>query len=73
MPPKGGIAKQSASERENNMPNFDDIIAWENGNMSEDREAVFFQKLVDSGMAWTLQGMYGRRAKQLIEEGVVSL
>lgn len=53
------------------MPDFDDIISWENGNMSEDREAVFFQKLVDSGMAWTLQGMYGRRAKQLIEEGAV--
>ena len=47
------------------------VVDWENGDMSEDDETQFFQELVDSGMAWTLQGMYGRRAMQLIEQGKV--
>jgi len=59
----------------NNMPDIDDIvddiIAWENGGMKRDQEIQFFQKLVDTGLAWHLQGMYGRRAQQLINEGEV--
>jgi hypothetical protein len=51
------------------MPNLDDILAWENGEMSPEKEAEFFQALIDNGMAWTLQGCYGRRAMQLIESG----
>lgn len=54
------------------MPNIDDILAWENGDMDEEQEVAFFQKLVTSGAAWTLQGMYGRRAKQLIDAGLVT-
>lgn len=53
------------------MPDINDIIAWEQGDMNEHDEIVFFQKLVDTGLAWTLQGMYGRRAKQLIAQGEV--
>ena len=29
-----------------------------------------WQFLIDSGMAWSLQGRFGRIAKQLIEEGI---
>ena len=29
-----------------------------------------WQFLIDSGMAWSLQGRFGRTAKQLIEEGI---
>lgn len=47
-----------------------DIIAWEEGNMSEEDEIVFFQKLIDSGHAWTLQGFYGRHAMAMIEAGL---
>ena len=47
------------------------VIDWENGDMSEDDETQFFQELVNTGMAWKLQGMYGRRAMQLIREGKV--
>ena len=55
------------------MPNVNDIMDWEDGQMDPEREAEFFQGLIDSGMAWSLQGMYGRRAEQLIKEGVCHL
>lgn len=51
------------------MDIVDQIVAWENGIMSSDDEIRFFSKLVKNGMAWTLQGMYGRRASDLINEG----
>jgi hypothetical protein len=46
-----------------------EIIAYENGEMEEDQVIAFFQKLINNGMAWTLQGHYGRTAKALIEGG----
>lgn len=48
-----------------------DIIDYENGDMDWDRFLDFFQRLVDSGQAWTLQGHYGETAKRLIEEGYI--
>lgn len=53
--------------------NVKDVIAWEETGMSPDKEAKFFQKLINSGEVWHLQGAYGRRAMELIEEGVVTL
>jgi len=55
------------------MPNVNDIIAYENGTMDEDQIIEFFQGLIDSGAAWTLQGHYGRVAQSLIEDGVCTL
>jgi len=46
-----------------------DIIDYEEGNLSAKQEAAFFQKLIDTGMAWTLQGHYGRNAERLIKAG----
>lgn len=55
------------------MDFIDFIIAYENGEMGDEEIIDFFQELVDSGMAWTLQGHYGRMAEALIEEGLVCL
>ena len=46
-----------------------DIIDYENGDMDWDRIVNMFQKLIDSGEAWTLQGSYGRMAQRLINDG----
>lgn len=47
------------------------IIDYEMGNMSETEIIKLFQDLVDTGMAWSLQGHYGRTAMRLIEAGLV--
>jgi hypothetical protein len=48
------------------------ICRYEEGKMSEEEIISFFQELVNSGVAWTLQGHYGRMAMSLIEDGVVT-
>jgi len=45
------------------------IIKYENGSMEEKEMISFFQDLINNGMAWNLQGHYGRTAMALIEEG----
>jgi len=49
----------------------DRIIAYENGDMSEEETIDLFQDLVNSGLAWQLQGHYGRLATLLINEGLI--
>ena len=48
----------------------DKIIKYESGDMNEHELIEFFQGLIDSGMAWKLQGSYGRMAMHLINEGI---
>jgi hypothetical protein len=47
------------------------IIDFESGDMSMEDVITLFQHLVDTGVAWELQGSYGRLASQLIEQGLV--
>lgn len=37
---------------------------------TEEERIEAWQTLIDTGMAWTLQGWYGRRAASLIQAGV---
>jgi hypothetical protein len=39
---------------------------------SEDQVLEAWQFLVDSGLAWQLQGFFGRTATQLIERGLIN-
>jgi hypothetical protein len=48
------------------------IIAFESGELDGDKVVELFQHLVDPGLAWQLQGHYGRTAMALIEQGLVS-
>ena len=47
------------------------IVDYENDHLSDDEIVELFQELVDNGMAWTLQGHYGRTAVALIQMGLV--
>lgn len=48
------------------------IIEYESGMMDDEHILVFFQHLVDTGMAWTLQGAYGRAAQALLNKGLIN-
>lgn len=68
------IGEPPKSRKKAKKKNFDltgQIIAFENGNLSEDEVIELFQHLVDTGMAWQLQGSYGRMANNLINAGYV--
>jgi hypothetical protein len=45
------------------------ILAYEMGELDGNETLELFGKLVKNGMAWTLQGSYGRIAHSLIEVG----
>ena len=47
------------------------IIEFETGEATEEQVIELFQYLVDTGLAWSLQGSYGRTAQSLLEAGVI--
>lgn len=51
------------------MDQVDQIIAYEQGDLSDDETIALFQDLINSGLAYQLQGSYGRTANALIEAG----
>ena len=48
------------------------IIMHEQDQLNEEETLELFQELVNNGMAWTLQGHYGRTAAYLLEAGLIS-
>lgn len=55
------------------MNQIDKIIAYEQGDLDDEGTIELFQELVNSGLAWELQGHYGRTAKALIDAGYALL
>jgi hypothetical protein len=45
------------------------MLAYECGELDTDATLALFQHLVDSGLAWTLPGRYGRTAAELLRGG----
>jgi len=54
------------------MNKINQILAYENGELDEAGVIELFQNLVNTGLAWSLQGSYGRTATALIEAGLVT-
>ncbi|MBQ0949218.1 hypothetical protein [Streptomyces sp. RK76] len=49
-----------------------DITSFEAGELDPAETLELFGLLVKSGMAWTLQGSYGRTANELIHAGYLT-
>ncbi len=47
------------------------ITAYENGQLSDDDTLELFTELIYSGLAWQLQGAYGREATRLLDAGLI--
>ena len=45
------------------------IIMYESGDLTESQTHQLFQRLIDSGLIYMLQGHYGRTAEALIADG----
>lgn len=53
------------------MDQVDKIIAYENGELDDEQTVELFQELVNSGLAWQLQGHYGRTAMDMLKAGLI--
>ena len=49
----------------------DQLIAYEEGQLTEDEEIALFEHLVETGVCWQLSGHYQRVAATLIEAGLI--
>lgn len=54
------------------MPDVNKLIAFENGELSYEDSLAFVASLVKTGLAWQLQGFYGREAADFIAAGLIS-
>ena len=50
----------------------DKIMEFECGLLDDTGVLELFAELISNGMAWTLQGSYGRTASALIDAGYIS-
>jgi hypothetical protein len=53
------------------MNTLDRMMAFEEGSLSDEETIKLFQDLLDSGLVWKLQGMYGRTASRMIDAGLI--
>ena len=66
------MPKVKTESKVNRSNMLDYIMDFEEGSLEENDVIELFQFLVDTGMAWQLQGFYGRTAETLIEAGYVT-
>ena len=54
------------------MNDYDAVMIAEGAiEVDEDKQIEAWQYLVDTGLAWSLQGWFGRTAMDLIEQGII--
>jgi hypothetical protein len=49
----------------------DQLIAYEEGQITKDEEIELFQHLIETGTCWHLAGHYHRMGATLIEAGLI--
>jgi len=49
---------------------LDQVVRYESGELDDPTTIELFQSLIESGLAWSLPGNYGRTASELISLGV---
>jgi hypothetical protein len=56
------------------MTSYDAVMIAEGVQEADSEEQYIeaWQQLVDSGMAWKLQGSFGRQAMRMIEDGLLT-
>tara|TARA_Y100000591_G_scaffold105754_1_gene89992 strand:+ start:102 stop:326 length:225 start_codon:yes stop_codon:yes gene_type:complete len=55
------------------MNDYDAVMIAEGAiEVDEDKQIEAWQHLVDTGLAWSLQGWFGRTAMDLIQQGVIT-
>ena len=47
------------------------IVKYEQDELNDKQIIELFQELVDTGLAWNLQGHYGRRAYEMLGQGII--
>lgn len=55
------------------MAEYDEVgqmMAYEQGELGTESTIELFQRLINTGLVWQLQGSYGRTALSLIKAGV---
>jgi hypothetical protein len=67
------LAGEYDAEQKGPLSLSGDITAFENGELDDDQVLDLFQALVGTGLAWLLQGSYGRTAAQLIDAWLIGV
>jgi hypothetical protein len=55
------------------MQLFEQLMKYEQGDMTHEEMLDLFSRLIETGLAWTLQGSYGRTARDLISNGFIDM